>query len=806
MDQNTLHRIEAHCTQEAMPRCQAYCPLHLDVRSFMDCMKNGQMKEARKVLERHLPIPHILTHICDHPCEGHCLRRDLGGSLAIQSLEEVCMAHSEKQLKAFPRPPKAQKIAIFGNGLAALTVAYELAKKSFPTTIFYTSAEESQCATSFLCQSFKKLTKEHVHIELEALEKQHATFQSTPLHMELFEQILQKQEYAAYFVDAHAAPEIFNALQSRPHELTMHVTHGEHTHICAGGMLESTVTGATYASPATQCGHGRQAALSLERLATGVSLDAGREESLGKSKLSTPLQGLTSKAALFPQGEKYSLEEAQAEAARCIQCECMQCVKECVYLQKYGSFPRAYTRQIYNNTAIVMGDHKANSLINGCMMCDQCTEICPERFSMSEVCLDARQHMVDNDYMPPSAYEFAVEDMLSASQSPCALVLKDAAQQEKPSHAFFPGCQLAAARSEQVFALYTLLQQQTVHTHIQGVGLMLSCCGIPAHWAGQKKLAEQSLQELERQWKSLGEPTLIMGCASCMKMFSMHMPHIPCVSLWELLEGILPQSSETPPSRHYSLHDPCAARTNEAWQKAIRNLAKTQNIDIVEHRQQGKTTPCCGFGGNVWCSQPELAEKATASMATLLYEENKQDTSIVSCVMCQDRLLKMGKNCLHILDVLPSLPPVENKPMGISARRMQRALLAQKMRQHHGEDTCLPVQPIENTLCMNTQAKSTEHMFLHISPELLQELERKHILHQDVALAVRMVEQHKERFVEQESGHYIGAWRPRNVTFWVRYAQDAQGTFHLYDAWCHRMHVPNSVPGAIFESTSKTKV
>ncbi len=810
MDQSTLHRIEAHCTQEAMPRCQAQCPLHLDVRAFMASMKNGNTKEARKILEKHLPIPQILTRICDHPCEEHCLRRDLGGTLAIQSLEELCINHSTKQLKTFPRPAKAQKIALFGNGLAAFTVAYELAKKSFPVTIFYENSTENTTLASFIKAHFSKLPLEAIEAEIDALEKLHMTMQAAPLTLDFFTSV--QQDFTAHFVDAHAAPELFAALQCKPDPLTMYAHNDNFTHLCAGGMLESTPTGATFASPAHQCKQGRRAALSLERLATGVSLHAGREESLGVNKLYTPLQGLQPKAALFPQqGESYTLEEGQAEAARCIQCQCMQCVKECVYLQKYGSFPRAYTRQIYNNTAIVMGDHKANSLINGCMLCDQCTEICPERFSMAEVCLDARQDMVEKNYMPPSAYEFAVEDMLSASQSPCALLLKDPTFAENPSHAFFPGCQLAAARSEQVMALYDLLRKENAHPHIQGLGLMLHCCGIPAHWAGQKALAEQSLQELERQWESLGKPTLIMACASCMKMFSIHIPHIPTVSLWEILVPIMADQQESQPQNKEllacSLHHPCAARTNTTWQEAIKQLLEPY-AKITPHKHQSSTTPCCGFGGNVWCSQPDLAHTATTALAEVLYEETQQDVSLVSCVMCQDRLLKTGKNCLHILDMLPSMPSslAQAKPMGISARRMQRALLVQKLLQQHGENACLPLYPIEGQAQINTQKNSTDHTFLHISPELLQELERKHILHQDVALAVRMVEEHQERFLEKESGHFIGAWRPRNVTFWVRYSQDAQKQYHLHDAWCHRMHVPNSVPGAIFESTSKTKL
>ena len=41
MDQTRLHEIEARCTQESPPHCQAACPFNLDVRAFMARMAEG---------------------------------------------------------------------------------------------------------------------------------------------------------------------------------------------------------------------------------------------------------------------------------------------------------------------------------------------------------------------------------------------------------------------------------------------------------------------------------------------------------------------------------------------------------------------------------------------------------------------------------------------------------------------------------------------------------------------------------------------------------------------------------------------
>ena len=101
LDQESLHRVESHCTQESPPRCRAACPFDLDVRAFMARMAEGRPGEARKVLERHVPLPGIMACICDHPCENVCLRRDLGGSIAIFfSVETVSVVNKKNDQKA----------------------------------------------------------------------------------------------------------------------------------------------------------------------------------------------------------------------------------------------------------------------------------------------------------------------------------------------------------------------------------------------------------------------------------------------------------------------------------------------------------------------------------------------------------------------------------------------------------------------------------------------------------------------------------------------------------------------------------
>lgn len=71
--------------------------------------------------------------------------------------------------------------------------------------------------------------------------------------------------------------------------------------------------------------------------------------------------------------------EALAEAGRYLQCQCLECVKVCTYPGQFGGYPKTYAREIYNNQSIVMGERKANRLINSCSLCGLCESVCRDR-------------------------------------------------------------------------------------------------------------------------------------------------------------------------------------------------------------------------------------------------------------------------------------------------------------------------------------------------------------------------------------------------------------------------------------------
>lgn len=803
MEQWELREWESKCVQEEMPQCRAACPLQVDVRAFMERMSAGEWAAARKVLERHMPLPGFLARICDHVCENACLREELGGAVRVGDLEKACVHRVGQQSRLMPVPAKPGRAAVLGDDLAALVAAWDLGRKGWQVTLFHNSAEVGQG----LCQRWGKSKPEAdlraaLDEELSVLRRCGVDFQVRATTQKFdspgLQSLTEQAEFAGFnvfFVEADQT----NLVQADIDSLTLLAADN----VCVGGWNRQ--------SPVHQAAEGRRAAATLERMLSGVSLTAVREkEGSNASRLFTPLAGVQAVPVVQATGPVYSAEEAQAEAGRCLRCECMACVKECAYLKEYKGYPKSYVRQIYNNGAIIKGQHLANSLINGCTLCGQCATLCPNEFSMADLCLQARRDMVTQKYMPPSAHEFALLDMAVSNSELCVLTLPAQAEPggagQGTHSVFFPGCQLSASRGGQVWAAYTQLQES-----LGQVGLMLRCCGTPALWAGREELFADTLAALRAEWEALGQPRMIVACASCLKMFREHAADIPVISLWEVLAELVTEKKienaefldrmrHLPtlvhvPAEGLSIHDPCSARHDTAWQSAVRTLLAVQGIAVQEPELSAEKTACCGYGGLVWNAQPQLAAKMAAHRAAQL-----PLTAVASCAMCRDRLVQEGKACWHIVDFLflphccevtEYIDPLSHGP-GLSARRAARAQLKRVALRSLG----VPMKKIERL--------KPEVL---VPADVLERIEAQHILEEDVATVVRLAEADAQRFYDQQSGHFLASCQRGNVTFWVEYAPisaqelaqvqasgngASQPEFVIHDAYSHRMIVPGS--------------
>jgi glutamate synthase (NADPH/NADH) small chain len=763
MDQQELRELEYRCIQEEPPWCTAACPLHVDGRLFVGHIGQGRWQEAWKVLRKHMPLPAILGRICDAPCERHCKRTQAGDAIRIGALERACVHTDPPPYRVQPLPSKGKTVAVAGSGLSSLTAAWDLARKGYGVTVF----EAGDLPGAPLRQlDPRRLPIEAIDGEINELTKLGIRFETgTDPDTEDIASRCRNSFDAVYLGLESVSGGVWD-LQCND-DGTIRVDSRSLSTSCA-----ALFAGGQTASPVWQAAQGRWAATSIDRFLQSVSIMAGRDkEGPYETRLFTSLAAVTPlpAAPMADPNAGYTPAEASAEAGRCLQCECLECVKVCDYLKKFGGYPKRYAREVYNNLSIVMGEHKANRLINSCSLCGLCEHVCPNDFAMQALCLQARQTMVDNDKMPPSAHEFALLDM-AFSQSERFAMARHQPGHKASAYLFFPGCQLCASSPGQVEKVYGHLST----TLKGGVGLMLACCGAPAHWAGHRPMYDAQVEHIKARWESLGRPAMILACTTCLRMFKEHLPMVPAAPLWSSLETNPPEVAATGLCGPMAIHDPCTTRHEEELRACVRRLMTQAGLETEELALGGADTECCGFGGLMQNANPELAREVAQHRAS----RSGRDY-IAYCAMCRDNLASVGKRAIHLLDIFfpdtqPGDPALRPRP-GWSQRQENRARLKARL---------LETLWDEVTGEMNTR-KSIK---LEISAQVAELLDERRILVEDLQHVIGHAEESGERLFHPPSGHYKAAYTPYKVTFWVEYSPGPQG-FVVHNAYAHRMEV-----------------
>lgn len=752
MEQADLRMWENRCVQEEVPKCTAACPLHVDARTFCSLVGQRRWDKAWQVLAKTLPLPSVLARLCDGPCKEECERKHVGGAVEMDRLERYCAEQAKPVSPPRPLPSRGKSVAVIGGGLTGLCATWEMARRGFDVTLYC-----SHVGGELIDLSESVLPDGVLLREVENLKTMGAVIEDgVEVTLSLLDTV--SHQYDAVFVDSTSVPESLLAF-GKPDDLTL------------GTQLKGVfASGGGAESPVFQAATGRRAANSIERFTQGVSMVTGRElEGPYETRLFTSLDKVE---AVQPVSGEWDELHARDEAKRCLQCECMECVKGCEYLRHYKQYPKVYARQIYNNESIVMGTRQANTMINSCMLCGLCETICPEDFSMADVCLEARRGMVSRGKMPPSAHEFALRDMDFARSAVCALAhhAPDATVSE---YAFFPGCQLTASDPDGVEAAYADLRQR-----LGSVGLMLNCCGVPADWAGRTALYEGVAVRLRDDWHALGEPKIIAACPTCLKTLRDLLPDAEIISHWTILSVVgLPQSAEIA-SRKLAINDPCAARDNAVLRDDIRVLLDMLQVSVIEPEYSGEMTQCCGYGGLLSDANPSLA----TSVAEVRRDAVDEDY-VTYCVMCRDMLAKTGKRAVHFYDLL--FPKGEDSASraapGYSARRENRVRLKERLlREIWSEAEGVAQQPYET-------------IDVEFTENAARIMEERRILKTDVQKVLLQAQQSGRWFVQQESGHLLASFRPVTVTYWVEFVRQGEA-FVVHNAWCHRMRIQGGQP------------
>lgn len=719
--QEELHQREAVCTREEPPGCQAACPLHLDMRAVCGHEARGDFKKAAAVIRQTTPFLYLLARTCSAPCQKACTLSRLGEGVRVRDLELACALYGGPAGGSrFLIPRKNKKVLVAGDGIFALACCRELGKKGYEV---------------------------HWHTAC-------ASFQAPLLEMGLSpeEAAADLSEFSTLRITREAAEKFSGeTLEDWSCRADAFCVSPE---LVFGRLPENGFTGPAGKETVWILAAARYAAMQADRYLQGASPEGLEEPKVYESRLHVTLDGITGSRAVTGQGA-LTREMAAEEAARCIQCQCLECVKGCVYLQEFKRNPRGAIREIYNNLSIVMGNHMANGLINACDECGQCKAACPEGFDYPDVCRIARRTMVETEKMPPSAHEFALLDQEFSNGE--AFLARPQPGYETCRYLFFPGCQAAAVSPRTVEITYRRLREELEG----GTGLLLGCCGAISRWAAREELLQEALEKIRAAWESMGRPEILCACPTCLKNLR-ELTSLPARGVWEVL---LELGTEPVTDQRVSIHDACGAREDGEIRAQIRRFAEALGCRVEEMPFAGELSPCCGYGGLVRYANPRMAEKKAA------FASGRSEHRILTyCMACRDQFQRAGKDSIHILELACQVEP--GPVPDLSLRRANRLKLKEKLQRELWKE----------------EGRMEEMLPVIYMEGAREEMDQRMILESDVNAVLKAYESSGEAVEDPEKGWLAASLRLGNVTFWVKFT-DTEGCYRVYGAYSHRMTV-----------------
>ncbi len=734
LSQSKLKELESKCIQEEEPWCNATCPIHIDARQISKLVSSGDFTQARKIYEKKIVFPNIMSRICDEKCKSECKRKNLGNSINMRQLELSCMKYGkEVKSRTLFKAKKKEKILILGSNFSELTTAFELKNKGYNVDLY----EKKDILGKDLYIKYKDvLDGDIIKTDLDKIQNLGVKiYCDSKFEIEKLEEY--KESYDAVVVQQNTYSEnmSYNDITFQYKDDKIFVSPSDLSEI----ELISV---------------GKSIATSITRYFQSSNMIQAREkEGAYETKLYTNLYDITTKEEVIPQDKFYTQDEAIEEAKRCIDCNCLECVKGCEFLRHYNSYPKKLVREVYNNLSIALGNRTSNKMTNSCSLCGQCSSICPGGLDLGEVCEFARNQMVTTNKMPPSAFEFAIDDMEFSNSDEFFTVIK----KEQLNYVFFPGCQLCASEPDLVKVVYSDLNKKLNNE----VGMILGCCGVIGKWSGQDEKFKNEIKLIQQTLKQMNNPLLITACPTCYKIFSENLENIDTKMIYDYIdeEKLVPVEE----GKKISVDDPCTVRYDKKIQTKVRDIITKLGFEIEELDYNMENTTCCGYGGLTCFSNKELQENIVSSRI------KQSDLDYLTyCINCRDSFLGQQKQAKHILQLIYNFEGKNKKPT-LSERRYNRVQLKLDLTNDKQQ-----INKYENNLIIDN--------------ELQEKLEDRMILYKDIQDTIKHASETNTMFFNKSNNHNIASYRIKNVTFWVEYSKE-DDEYLIHNAYSHRMRI-----------------
>ncbi len=393
MRRTGLELLLSDHTGECTAPCENTCPCHMDIPLVLQQVAAGELGEAIATIRRDIALPAVLGRVCTELCERGCRRGDLdnpvGVCLVKRHVADVDLASHSPYLP----PCKAstgKTVAIVGAGPTGLSAAYHLLRLGHACTLFDDRSEPGGRLRRDFDES--QLPRGVLDAEIAVIRQLGAVFRlGTRISDERALASLTEAFDAVLLAIGSVEDASADRLRLRASDRALTVDSRTH---------ETQILGVFAAGDAVRpskavvraVADGKGAALNIDRFLSGAAPIRGKRAFTihlrrpERAEIEERVINANKADRVRPSGGPgtgLTIEEAQAEAARCLHCDCgwKDRCKLRRYASLYGASPDRYrgTRRPVERY-VQLGGGGGNVVFEPgkCIRCGLCIEITAE--------------------------------------------------------------------------------------------------------------------------------------------------------------------------------------------------------------------------------------------------------------------------------------------------------------------------------------------------------------------------------------------------------------------------------------------
>jgi len=295
-----------------------------------------------------------------------------------------------------------------------------------------------------------------------------------------------------------------------------------------------------------------------------------------------------------------------------------------------------------------------NYEVYNCLLCSRCAEVCPSLIETRDIGIGVRKSLHHQGLTPkkfnmPREAVLEKKNIANFPNTERAMWIdffipeppEDYYQRESAEVVYFTGCMSSFSPQVQDIpaAMVQLLEKAGVNFTL--LGEKEWCCGYPLILLGMKEDVEGLIEHNIEEIKKSGAKKIVFSCPSCYHTFSHEYPEMEGVELVHHTEFIKELIEEgrlelsQPLDTIASYHDPCDLGRNSGEYEVPRQVVRSlPGVDYREFPSNREMALCCGGGGDVEISNPELTSKVSRGVIEAASEVEAR-TIITACQQCK---------------------------------------------------------------------------------------------------------------------------------------------------------------------------